>query len=437
MSTEIVTSPPITAALRADPFTGLNFHFGMLLGVEDFETQQSYVRGQSRIASAWQHGAGVVWGFGVNYVAESGELRVEPGLAFDGAGHTLHLDTAACISVGRWAAKHSEEFDLPDPVPQEVTIDASVRVRFRACLTRQVPAITTLCDGTSTGTAYSRVVETVELTLEPWLESTWPDPMPFHRLRLLFGIDAPHKDDDGVVTDDDQAVLDERAVIASLALGDQPAAKLAALRRFAALDSVGRRPALIDEELLRYPEPEDEGVIIAHLKGLRLRRPTPGDPPDSPWEVIEAPVSVDARQTLVDTATIQELLTGRLGQTDAGGPRAIAERVTIEDQTITVPLDKSLDEVSVSAAAVSVTAFDANGWADVDVLDVDFENATNNFVMLLNEPPGDRLIRIIVRGTGPTPLLGTDAAPFAGPVGGPPAAGYDGADFAYHIDRRQ
>jgi hypothetical protein len=434
VTTEIVASPPITAALRADPFTGMNFHFGMLLGVEDFETQQSYVRGQSRIASAWQHGAGVVWGFGVEYVQESGELRVEPGLAFDGAGHMLHLDTAACISVGLWAAKHSEEFDLPDPLPQEVTINASVRVRFRACLSRQVPAITTPCDGTATGTAYSRIVETVELTLEPGLESTRPDPMPFHRLRLLFGIDTPKTDDDGAVVADDQAVLDERATVSGLAAADQPPAMLAALRRFGALDTVGRRPAQVDEQLLRYPSPEDEGVIIAHLKGLRVRPAAPGDPAGSAWEVIEAPVSVDSRQTLVDTVTIQELLAGE--RTDTAGPRAIPEQVTLEDQTITVPLDKPLDEESVSTAAVSVTAFDASGWADVAILDVDFENGTNNFVILLDEPPGDRLIRIVVRGTGPTPLLGTDALPLAGRVGGPLATGYDGADFVYHIDRR-
>jgi hypothetical protein len=434
MSTEIVASPPITAMLRADPFTGMNFHFGMLLGVEDFETQQSYGRGQSRIASAWQHGAGVVWGFGVEYVEESGELRVEPGLAFDGAGHMLHLDTAACISVGLWAAKHSKEFDLPDQLPDEVTIDASVRVRFRACLSRQVPAITTPCDGTATGTAYSRIVETVELTLEPGLDSTWPDPMPFHRLRLLFGIDAPETDAGGAVIADDQAVLDERATISGLAGTDRPPAMLAALRRFAALDSVDRRPAQVDEQVLRYPSPEDEGVIIAHLKGLRLRPAAPGDPQGTAWDVVEAPVSVDFRQTLVDTATIQELLAG--GPADTAGPRVISEQVTIEDQTITVPLDKPLDEVSANPAAVSVTAFDTTGWADVAVLDVDFENATNHFVILLDEPAGDRLIRIVVRGTGPTPLLGTDALPLAGRVGGPLATGYDGADFVYHIDRR-
>jgi hypothetical protein len=434
MSTEIVASPPITAMLRADPFTGMNFHFGMLLGVEDFETQQSYGRGQSRIASAWQHGAGVVWGFGVEYVEESGELRVGPGLAFDGAGHMLHLDTAACISVGLWAAEHSKEFDLPDPLPQEVTIDAAVRVRFRACLSRQVPAITTPCDGTSTGTAYSRVVETVELTLEPGLGSTWPAPMPFHRLRLLFGIDKPEIGDDGVVLADDQVVLDERARIGGLAIADQPSAMLRALRRFAALDTVDRQPAQVDEQILRYPAPEDEGVIIAHLKGLRLRPSTAADPPGSAWEVIEAPVAVDIRQTVVDTVTIQELLAG--GVTDTAGPKVISDQVTIDDQTITVPLDKPLDENSVSTAPVSVTAFDANGWAELVIVAVDFDNATSNLVIRLDAPPGDQLIRIVVRGTGPTPLLGTDSLPLAGRVGGPLATGYDGADFVYHIDRR-
>ena len=244
----------------------------------------------------------------------------------------LHLDTAACISVGLWAAKHFEEFDLPDPLPQEVTIDATVRVRFRACLTRQVPAITTPCDGTATGTAYSRVVETVELTLEPGSDSTWPDPMPFHRLRLLFGIDAAATDEDGAVTSDDQAVLDERTAIAGLTVADQPAAMLAALRRFAALDTVERRPAQIDEQLLRFPAPEDDGVIVAQLQGLRLRPAAPGG--RSPWEVIEAPVSVDLRQTLVDTATIQELLVGEdLGR----AMRAARERSRIRSPWWTRP----------------------------------------------------------------------------------------------------
>ena len=179
-------------------------------------------------------------------------------------------------------------------------------------------------------------------------------------------------------------------------------------------------------------------MIVAQLQGLRLRPAAPGDPPGSPWEVIEAPVSVDLRQTLVDTATIQELLRRRRPRAERCGrpesDRGPGHRGGPDHHG---PAGQTLGRSLRQRGRGQRHRYDVNGWADVDVLDVDFENATNNFVILLNEPPGDRLIRIVVRGTGPTPLLGTDAAPFAGRVGGASAAGYDGADFAHHIDRRQ
>jgi hypothetical protein len=42
-------------------------------------------------------------------------------------------------------------------------------------------------------------------------------------------------------------------------------------------------------------------------------------------------------------------------------------------------------------------------------------------------PTGDR-IRVVARGTGPTPLLGTDLIPLAGVTGGPPGSAHDGHD---------
>src|SRR5215211_7415462 len=91
--------------LPVDPFTGLRFHFGMLLGVDDFESEQAYHRGKMRLHNGWLHGEGVVWGLLVDApLVEGGgadlkgELRVRPGLALDAAGRELYLAATACVS---------------------------------------------------------------------------------------------------------------------------------------------------------------------------------------------------------------------------------------------------------------------------------------------------------------------------------------------------
>src|SRR5262245_32994373 len=45
------------------PHLGMHYHFGMLLGVDDFETEQAYHRGKARLHNAWLHRDGAVWGF--------------------------------------------------------------------------------------------------------------------------------------------------------------------------------------------------------------------------------------------------------------------------------------------------------------------------------------------------------------------------------------
>ena len=87
--------------LPVNPFNALQFHFGMLLGVDDLETGQAYPRGKIRLHNAWLHREGVVWGLNVSFNSRN-ELAVDPGLALDAAGHELHLDRQACLDVGQW-----------------------------------------------------------------------------------------------------------------------------------------------------------------------------------------------------------------------------------------------------------------------------------------------------------------------------------------------
>jgi hypothetical protein len=285
-----------------DPFYALRYHFGMLLGVEDFETEQAYHRGKMRLHNAWLHGAGTVWGLGVS-LTTAGDVQVAAGLALDAAGHELHLDGPACLNLGAWYAAHATEQAVIDAVTQgasdygpngvaeagTVYLDAHVIVRFKACLAREVPALLEPCNGASADTAFSRVAETVELLLVPGTAPGWslplrmraqrrPGPVPvfppigiaqkkigftlttvgptgtapptettandnYHRLRLLFGLDTPIPDPASTTTPptpiaSDQLVLQVLTEIATLPPAAQAPALLQSFRYFAALDEV-------------------------------------------------------------------------------------------------------------------------------------------------------------------------------------------------------
>ena len=213
------TACSATVPLPANPYLALHPHYGMLLGVADFEAEQAYHRGKQRLHNAWAHGWGVLWGLGVSVDTAKGEVAVAAGLALDGRGRELHNDLAQCVNVARWFAAHRDdagfEFDDSDGV---ITFDAHVRIRHHACLTAPVPALADSCSNDAGGIGYSRVYETVQIELVPG-----PAPARTHRhhlLRVLAGLDEAGVDDEGNTWPDDQAALFPAAGPLTLALAE-------------------------------------------------------------------------------------------------------------------------------------------------------------------------------------------------------------------------
>jgi len=203
-------SSALATTLPADPFTDLAVQFGMLLGVADFDALAANPRGKMRLHNAWLHGQGVVWGYPVSVDSASRELRVGPGLALDAVGHELCLSVKSCLDLGAWfdttSADPSAELTVTTNADGSVSFDAYLVVRFAACLAQPVPAMASPCDGSATGTAYSRVNETVELLLMP---NQAPDrQVTFPELRALLGVPAAGQPD--------QAVQNALAAIAAL-----------------------------------------------------------------------------------------------------------------------------------------------------------------------------------------------------------------------------
>ena len=452
-NTPDVTTPYLDAGPVEDdsivpinPFYALRYQFGMLLGVEDFDAAQAYARGKTRLHNAWLHRAGVVWGFGVTAPPVSitdptlrGEIQVDPGLALDSLGHELHLDAAACINVGAWYAKHKSDAGFPqlDPVTGGA-IPARVEVRFRACLARQVPAMSEPCEGGSAGTAYSRAFETVEIRLVPDDLAAPPVASPYHLLRVLFGLETAA----APPTDHEQAVLDALAAIAVLPLDQQARAFLAAFRRFAALDVIGLRPghsADLSRTLL-VPGEEDAPVLLARIN-LGMKPDTTG----GGFHLDTAVIDPTVRPSHVATSTIQELnLIAATGVAPAAlGPRfdratlAVTPSGDVANPGIVIkvgavgPLDpRTVDQYSFAVLYMEPAV--TWGWATAGIAAAQLGAGNTVSVTVTPPPPAGSRVRFIARGSGPWVLLGENGWPLDGATDEPRrGTEYNGKDFVH------
>jgi hypothetical protein len=255
------------------------------------------------------------------------------------------------------------------------------------------------------------VFETVQLDLVPGQD---PDPAhpvaprPYHRLRLLFGLD-------GAVTGstDDSAIVAERADIERLPGGDQPTAYLGAFRRYAALDAADLRPLTeVDTgQALLFPTRDDAPVLVANVTGITLKKSAGGG-----WSLTAATVNLGTRRTLVDTATIQELLCGPSmvfpgpGPALPAGPRALPDTVTWSGNTISFSVTAPLRPSSVNTSAFAVKVLGPAGWRQIalDKADLDMETKKTVTLTLREIPAGDLLSLTVRDGTGG--LIGDDSS---------------------------
>jgi hypothetical protein len=418
------------------PFYALNYHFGMLLGVDDFATEQAHHRGKLQLHNGWLHGEGVAWGFNVTLDMERGEVRVAPGLALDAAGHEVHLEGEACLNAGEWFRVHRTD---PDIVITEISptirqFDARVEIRHKTCLTRQVPSLMEPCTGGS-GTAYSRVFETVDIRMVAGLSEERP-PGPYHRLRVLMGLE------EGTLPDD-QEVIDRRTGILALPSGEQIAAYVDALREMAALDGIDLKPPESPDgsTATLFAAENAPPVLLADLSGIQVERTSP-EGEEEQWRLVAGTVDVTVRLSHIATSTIQELLCGPALQ-DIGvsgaqtGPRVVPDSVQVSDTEIQFDVDADLAPAAVRLEAFSASTFDeAAGWTThtVSGASVSADNRTVT-VTLQSALPTPAMLRFIAAGRGPTPILGANLLPLEGRVGGPAAITGHGVDFVFMHQR--
>jgi hypothetical protein len=414
------------------PFQALRVASGMLLGTEDFHVMLGNPRGKMRLHQAWLHGSGVVWGLPVTLNDDSTLLRVDAGLAVDGWGRELRLEHQQCLTLQTWAkgwserhptAKVHEGHHTSDCKPETRHACVYVVVRAEWCLDRPVPALADPCETTRKHNEASRVIETARIEIVDDAPEEW---LPYPRVRALLGLDR-----DSAHASDAQVVEALRRV-REAPVERRPGVLLHEARCLAALDVTEIVPP--KESGTPHPglfpvEPADAPVVLARLC-LDVD-------PDGCVSLCE-PIDSCVRRALLPTATIQDLLCGDAPglldddpATDAGGPRLKGSLHWDEDLKgfgfwLTEPAAEGSQEYAVEVSSLSTRGA---GWAHEECRRIRLRKKGRRVAVQLEGAPSYALVRVVIRGTGSTPLYGAHPrVPFAGRVGGPPGTREDGHD---------
>lgn len=219
-------------ALAVNPFVSNRYHFGMLLGVADLETEQAYHRGKQWLHNAWLHGPGCVWGLMVELRTDRNEIVVLAGLAIDAHGRELRVTDEMCVDITRWyEEKRPDDLEVTDNDDGTLTFEVHVELCHESCLDRPVPSISEPCEDVNLDTAYSRAIE--------------------RGLPRIVGGPAPEEPDDGYgllrqFTGQDPVaspiVADALQAVDDASVEDKPAVCRTWFRRLAAADSLAIAP---------------------------------------------------------------------------------------------------------------------------------------------------------------------------------------------------
>jgi hypothetical protein len=316
--------------------------------------------------------------------------------------------------VGAWFdQRRPDDLDVEDRADGARLFTVHVLAHPRVCLDRPVPAISEPCNGGSGDTAYSRAVETALLTLE---SGAAPDRVDrYVKLRQFLGVLPATAPD----------VVDARHDVATTA--DQAATRLRWIRAFAADDVTALAPPT--PTAVPFAADADAAVVLADVHVVLLSDGAGG------WSITDTgadatTVDIRVRPAHVATTTITELFAGdgESGTASASsGAQLDSASLAKSDTEITVSATADLDPASVTADSVQVTAFDG-GWTTVTPSGVSLGADNRTITAALTDPIAAPVVRIIVAGTGPTPVLDTAQIPLAGVQGeptNPPDVGTD------------
>jgi hypothetical protein len=354
------------AELPDSPECAPNYHFGMLLGVDDFRAEQGFHLGRLRRHQRLLHGAGVVAGYAVTFSAEAFELRVEAGYAVDALGRDLVLAVKQCVSLPRWWLVHREEDAFHDiATPDDATVDLDVMVCYATCLGSPVPAIAEPCAG-----------------------------------------DAADVASEGHILESDRWLLDRQNELKAMPVADQPTARAGLLREILARAVAETSPNPPAHEA----DEDDLCLPLARLRNVHLKLEPDG------WTATVGAIEMGVRETLLPGSLLQGLiLANPPPQPVVAGPVVVAGGATLSGTDLNLVFNQRLAPASATVDVFAVSEFvDALGWKPFTLAMPTYDEsdpARPTVHLVLDRAPTGTLVRVTVVGSGNAPLLGANLIP--------------------------
>ena len=170
--TTLFSNAPATlpASAPPDPTKHVNYALGMVLGVDDFTQEFTYLSARERWLARDAIGYGTLWGLGVSIDddASGPRITVAPGAALTPCGQLVCVTPAQCASVNDWLATNATDVrgTLAETGASAVTL--YVVLCYSDCATDPVPIPGEPCRDESAMQAPSRITDsfTLELRLQ-------------------------------------------------------------------------------------------------------------------------------------------------------------------------------------------------------------------------------------------------------------------------------
>lgn len=389
---------PEDPAVPGDPFVRLRYHYGMLLGAEDFSVEQRERVLRRRLHHALLHGAGTVWGLRValgdpDTEGKRARLIVRPGLAVDALGREIYVDQDQCLDVGA-LARHPiwAELLAPDGTTTGTLRRAYVLLRYEACQADPVPAISAPCDGPGDTAAYSRVLDRFHLELA---SAPPDDPHALQRewLSALLGSAASRA---------------PREILLDFLMNVRvpPAADAPSMSTF--WRKADKAPLLLATIDLDVSGAGDAQVAFAV------------DAPDNPNN---SPRALLPSAQLAAESLFGERLQGA-GLSKDAQPFQVRGWTVVDAKKIRVHLSSAAHGAVAASKPVHLAVLTGAGWKDLTSAVTTSADGTD-LVLDIADPPGlgDPNVgvryQIHIRGEGPSPLVSDKGAALAGILGDP------------------
>lgn len=153
----------VSAALtKPDPFKRVKYSMGLVLGVDEFEQEQTYFLERDRLQNRMLHGYGTVCG--LRLTAAGTKITVEPGLAVDPLGREVRVTPDQCADLKSWLdVQQNRDAVIKQHGARPDNLDLYVVLCYQECETDKVPVPGAPCRSQEESIAPSRVTESFRL----------------------------------------------------------------------------------------------------------------------------------------------------------------------------------------------------------------------------------------------------------------------------------